>query len=162
MTDMEIMPLIIGLGAPILIALGGIITWFLKSRKEDLQAIEERALERRIETYNELLHPLIVLFSKNASKKTKDLATSKMGSVEYRKAAFNLITFGSDEMVVSYNEMMQSFYKNEAENDIKTAMQKFASFILSIRKDVNNKNTKLREWDMLKFMITDIDKIIKK
>ncbi len=39
-------------------------------------------------------------------------------------------------------------------------MKKFAAFILAIRKDVYTKETKLKEWDMLKFMITDIDKFI--
>jgi len=156
----EFLPIIVGLGAPVLVAIGGLISWFFKSRKEELQTIEERALERRIETYNQILHPIIVLFSSRANKKMKDKATEEIGSVEYRKAAFNLITFGSDEMVNSYNDMMQSFFKNEAENDPKTTMKKFAKFVLSIRKDVYNKNTKLQEWDMLKFMITDIEKFI--
>ena len=154
----EFLPLVIGLGAPILVVIGGLVSWFLKSRKEELQTIEERALERRIETYNQILHPIIVLFSSGASQKEKDKATDQIKTVEYRKAAFNLITFGSDEMVNSYNNMMQSFYKNEAVTAPEKTMKKFATVILSIRKDIYNKNTKLNEWDMLKFMITDIEK----
>jgi hypothetical protein len=156
----EFLPIVIGLGAPILVAIGGLISWFFKSRKEELQAIEERALERRIEIYNQILHPIIDLFSSGAEKKIKDEAIKKISSIEYRKAAFNLITFGSDEMVNNYNDMMQSFFKDEAEKDPKITMKKFANFILSIRKDVYNKNTKLKDWDMLKFMITDIEKFI--
>lgn len=156
----EYLPVLVGLGAPILVAIGGLISWFFKSRKEELQAIEERALERRIETYNQILHPIIVLFSTGAEKKLKDEAVKMIGSLEYRKAAFNLITFGSDDMVNNYNDMMQSFFKKEAEKDPKRTMKKFAKFILSIRKDVYNKNTKLKDWDMLKFMITDIEKFI--
>jgi len=57
--------------------------------------------------------------------------------------------------------MMQSFYKGEANTNPKLTMKKFAGFLLGIRKDVYNKNTKLEEWDMLKFMITDIEKFIK-
>lgn len=154
------MTLIISLGTPFLLGIGGLITWFLKSRKEELQAIEERALERRIETYNQILNPFIVMFSKNSNQKNKDNATKQIGSVEYRKAAFSLITFGSDEMVKAYNDMMQSFYNNDVEKDLKGTLKKFAAFILSIRKDVYNKNTKLKDWDMLRFMITDIDKLI--
>lgn len=157
----EYLPLVIGLGSPILVALGGLLSWFVKSKKEDLQAIEERALNKRITIYNEILHPFIVLFSANASETTKSSAVESIGSVSYRTAAFNLITFGSDEMVISYNDLMQSFYKNEGEKDPKALMKKFARFILSIRKDVYNKNTKLKEWDMLKFMITDIEKVMK-
>ncbi len=158
----EFLPVIIGLGAPVLVIIGGLVSWFLKSRKEELQAIEERALERRIETYNQILHPIIVLFSSGASQKEKDKASTYITTVEYRKAAFNLITFGSDEMVNSYNDMMQSFYKNEAETAPELTLKKFAAVILSIRKDVYNKNTTLEDWDMLKFMITDIEKFTKK
>lgn len=147
-------------GAPLLVFIGGLISWFLKTRKEDLQAVEERALERRIEIYNTILHPLIVMFASKSNQKEKDKAIGEIGSVSYRKAAFNLMTFGSDDLVNSYNEMMQSFYKNEAESNPKLTMKKFANFLLSIRKDVYNKNTKLKEWDMLKFMITDIEKFI--
>ena len=149
------------LGAPLLVFIGGLVSWFLKTRKEELQAIEERALERRIETYNTILNPLIVMFASKTNQKEKDKAVEEIGSVSYRKAAFNLMTFGSDDLVNSYNEMMQSFFKNEAESNPKQTMKKFANFLLSIRKDVYNKNTKLKEWDMLKFMITDIEKLIK-
>lgn len=149
--------IITGLGAPLLMFLGGLFSWFLKTRKEDLQAIEERALERRIETYNIILHPLIVMFASKSSEKEKAIAINKIGSVPYRTAAFNLMSFGSDNLVNAYNEMMQSFYKKEAESNPKLTMKKFANFLLSIRKDVYNKNTKLKEWDMLKFMITDIE-----
>lgn len=131
--------IITALGAPMLIGLGGLITWLLKSRREELQTIEERALERRIEIYNTLLHPLIVLFASNATEKEKDKATQDIGSIQYRKAAFNLVTFGSDEMVTAYNNMMQGFYKGEAESNPKGTMKKFAIFLLSIRKDVYNK-----------------------
>lgn len=158
--DKEYITLITALGAPFLVLIGGLITWFFKSRKEELQAIEERALEKRIETYNAILHPLIVMFANKPSQKMKDKAIAEMGSVDYRKAAFSLITFGSDEMVTAYNNMMQSFYKNETESDPKKTMKKFAQFLLSIRKDIYNKNTKLKDWDMLKFMITDIEKLM--
>jgi AcrR family transcriptional regulator len=158
--EKETLTIITTLGAPILVLIGGLITWFFKSKREELQAVEERALEKRIETYNELLHPLIVMFSNKTNQKIKDKAIAQIGSLEYRKANFNLITFGSDEMVTSYNNMMQSFYKNESENNPKLALKNFAGFLLSVRKDVYNKNTKLKDWDMLKFMITDIEKLI--
>ncbi len=160
MEQTELITLAATLGAPLLVFIGGLISWFFKTRKEDLQAIEERALERRIETYNTILHPLITMFANKSNQKMKDKAISEIGSVQYRKAGFNLITFGSDNMVNAYNSMMQAFYKGESENDPKETMRKFAIFLLSIRKDLYNKNTKLKEWDMLKFMITDIEKFI--
>lgn len=156
----NILTIITALGAPMLIGLGGLISWFFKSRREELQTIEERALERRIDTYNTLLHPFTVLFATNTSQKEQDKARQYIGSLEYRKAAFSLVTFGSDEMVTAYNNMMQSFYKGEAKSNPKLTMKKFGGFLLSIRKDVYSKRTKLEEWDTLKFIITDIEKLM--
>jgi len=162
-TEKNITTVITALGAPLLVFVGGLISWFLKNRKEELKAIEERALEKRIETYNKILNPFIVLFSatKKDDQKMKQKALDEILSVEYRKAGFNLITFGSDEMVISYNKMMQGFY-NKPSDDTANTMKNFANFVLSIRKDVYDKNTKLKEWDMLKFMITDIEEFIRK
>jgi len=56
--------------------------------------------------------------------------------------------------------MMQGFFEKEAETNPKLALQRFARLVLAVRKDVHNKNTKLEDWDMMKFMITDIDKYI--
>ena len=159
--EKELLTLITALGAPTLIIVGGLITWILKSKKEELQAIEERALERRIETYNLILDPIIVMFSNLGNQKALDKAGVHIKSVEYKKAAFSLIAFGSDEMVNAYNNMMQGFYKNESGSNPKIIMEKFSIFLLSIRKDVYNKNTKLKNWDMLKFLITDIEKFTK-
>ena len=69
--EKEYITLITALGAPFLVLIGGLVTWFFKSRKEELQAIEERALERRIETYNTILHPLIVMFANKSNQKNK-------------------------------------------------------------------------------------------
>lgn len=160
MENKDIIALITTVSAPILVFIGGLISWLLKTRKEELQAVEQRALERRIETYNKIMNPLIIMLSNKTDEKTKNKALDEIISVDYRRAGFNLVTFGSDEMVNSYNNMMQSFYKGEATDNPKLVMRKFASFILNVRKDLYNKNTKLKEWDMLKFMITDIEKLI--
>lgn len=138
MVEKEMFTIIAALRAPLLVFIGGLVSWFLKTRKEDLQAIEERALERRIETYNTILYPLIVMFASKSNQKLKDKAIAEIGSVEYRRASFNLITFGSDDMVNAYNNMMQSFYKGDVD-DAKSKMKKFAVFLLSIRKDLYSK-----------------------
>ena len=70
--------IIAALRAPLLVFIGGLVSWFLKTRKEDLQAIEERALERRIETYNTILYPLIVMFASKSNQKLKDKAIAAM------------------------------------------------------------------------------------
>lgn len=157
MEEENILSLIIGLGAPILMSIGALAAWYLKSRKEELQAIEERALERRIDIYNQILEPFIISLAPHIDDTTRNKAIKTLGTIDYRKAAFSLISYGSDELVINYNEMMQSFLKSES-GDVTT--KRFAAFLLSIRKDVYNKETKLDWMDMLKFTLKDVDKLM--
>lgn len=150
---------------PILLTIGGLLTWFLKTRNENLQTIEERAREKRLETYRKLLDPFIVLLTTNKTKKEEEKALNSITSVEYKRAAFDLVIYGSDEMVRSYNKMMQYFFKTDFENqskeDGKSSLKYFADFIIAIRKDLNNKATKLKSSEALEFTITDIETIRK-
>ncbi|MEQ9285920.1 MAG: hypothetical protein RIG77_03365 [Cyclobacteriaceae bacterium] len=103
--------------SPILVTTGGLITWFMKSRKDSLLAIEERAKEKRLKTYEIITEPLIMMLGSRGSTKTEQKASTMILSIEYKKAGFNLITFGSDEMVRTYNKMMQHFYQNTLDTD---------------------------------------------
>jgi hypothetical protein len=95
--------------------------------------------------------------------KLKDKEIQKITTLEYKKAAFNLTTFGSDEVVKSFNKLMQSFYhvkvdQFENKDDFGVLMLKvFSDFLLSIRKDLYSKNTKLKRSEVVEFMITDIN-----
>jgi hypothetical protein len=143
--------------SPILITIGGIITWFLKSRKESLQLIEERSRDNRMKTYKEILDPFIVLITPTAHQAEKTKATNTITSTNYKKAAFDLITFGSDETVRCYNSMMQYAFDTE-NNDTVKLLRLFTDLILNIRKDLYNKKTKLKRSEVLEFTLTDIDK----
>lgn len=101
--------LIIGLGTPLFPAIIAGVTWYLKTNRDEIGRIDERAHEKRIKIYKEILSPLIVMLTNGATPKEKEDAKRIIGSVKYKESAFNLIIFGSDEMVNSYNEMMQSF-----------------------------------------------------
>jgi hypothetical protein len=50
------------LGPSLLMVLGGLLTWLIKSRIEELRAIEEKLRETRKEIYNQILDPYIALF----------------------------------------------------------------------------------------------------
>jgi hypothetical protein len=153
MTD----PVLITILSPILITVGGILTWFLKSRKESLLLIEERSREKRMNTYKEILDPFIVLITPTASKNEKEKATNTISSSNYKKAAFDLITFGSDETVRCYNSMMQYVF-NAQNNDTVELLRLFTDLILNIRKDLYSKKTKLKRSEVLEFTLTDIEK----
>jgi hypothetical protein len=145
------------LGPSLLVIVGGIITWFLKSRVEELRATEEKLREERRKIYSQLLDPYVRLF---ASLKGQDTAQviKTITSYDYRKTAFDLNLFGSDEVVRAYNALMKYTYQSESaeKKDPKEMMRLWGSLLLEIRKNLGNKKTKLHELDMLRAMIKDI------
>lgn len=149
------------LGPTILIIIGGIISWFLKSRYEKLIAIEEKLRAERRKIYIQILEPYITLFSMEEKNKIGN-AMKQIMSVKYKKNAFELCLFGSDDVVNAYNNLLE--YGNETENtgkrDDKKMIKMFGKFLLEIRKSIGNKKTKLKEVDMLQNIIKDIKQII--
>jgi len=151
--------LLIAILSPILVTFGGLLTWFFKSRKDSLLAIEERAREKRLKTYEIIIEPMIAIFSANGNKNLETKATRQILSLEYKKASFNLVTFGSDEMVRTFNKMMQYFYLYNPENDpdfTSNTMKVFCDFLLAIRKDLNDPNTTLKRRETIEFLIKDL------
>ena len=146
--------------SPILITVGGIITWFLKSRQESLQLVEQRAREKQLETYKKILDPYIIILTPTAKDSEKKKALDTILTVDYKKASFDLITFGSDETVRSYNKIMQAFFKlpNQSEKEDWDILINFANLLLNIRKDLYSKTTTLKRSETLEFFITDIEK----
>ena len=147
------------LGPSLLVIAGGIITWFLKSRVEELRATEEKLREERRKIYSQLLDPYVGLFA-DLKKQDTEALIKKITSYEYRKTAFDLNLFGSDEVVRAYNVLMQYSFQGEAamKQDPKELMRLWGSLLLAIRRSLGNKRTKLQELDMLRAMIRDIDK----
>lgn len=156
--------IILALLGPLLITTGALITWFLKSQREDKILIQEKTRESKIQIYQTLLEPIIITFTATATPEEKELGNKKLLSVEYKKTAFNLVTFGSDEVVRSYNKMMQALYNvnlNEIEEDDASysivMLTYLSDFLLSIRKDLYTNKTKLKRSEMLEFFLSDID-----
>lgn len=76
---------IISIAPSIFIIIGGIVTWFIKSRSEELQAIEKMLREKQREIYLDILDPYIHLFANLASGKNQNEVMKKIVSYEYRK-----------------------------------------------------------------------------
>lgn len=157
--------IIIAVLGPILLTIGGLITWFFKSKREDTLIAEEKTREFKIKTYETLLEPFITVFTFTLNENQKQKGINKLLSLDYRKAAFNLTTFGSDEVVKSYNKIMQAFFNIKSEdfanNDEEYAvimLTYLSDLLLNIRKDLYTKKTDLERSEMLAFMINDIDK----
>ena len=66
-------------------------------------------------------------------------------------------------MVQAYNALLQYGYKGEANENVEQRREMYlrlwGKLLLEIRKDVGNKDTKLDEFDMLRWLIRDIDKL---
>ena len=158
--------LIIAVLSPILLTVGGIVSWMIKSKKEDVINAETKTREFKIETYKILLEPFIASLTFTLSEKIKQKEINKLTTLEYKKAVFDLTTFGSDKAIQIFNKIMQTFfhsdiYKNdngEYSSDYGNRLIALLSeLLLQIRKDLYTKKTKLKRSDMLEFMITDIE-----
>ncbi|MCK4357696.1 MAG: hypothetical protein KAW92_02950 [Candidatus Cloacimonetes bacterium] len=146
---------------PILIIVGGIITWLVKKKTEELKAVEERLREEKRKIYTQLLDPYIELLSGQDQIK----AIKKVTSYEYKKNAFYLCLYGSDKVISAYNSLMKFAYESDFDNsnyDAEKMFNLFGHFILEIRKDLGYKKSKLDEIDMLRGIIKDIDKNLNK
>ena len=138
---------------------GGIVTWIIQNRIQKLQKLQEKLRDERIEKYNEIVKPIILIYSKFGGG--QDKAVKLLQSYDYRKSSFELNFWGSDRVINAFNEMMQFTYRQEREGKIEDSnrilLTLLGKFLLEIRKDIGNSKTKLKSVDMLRSMISDID-----
>ncbi|MYK11423.1 MAG: hypothetical protein F4041_17515, partial [Acidobacteriia bacterium] len=113
------------ISTPILVLIVGAIVWKYRQSIERKIRLEEQLRDDRIEIYNQILEPFIVLFMtdtawesdpKNKKKNRFKVGTSKMLSLEYRKTSFGLSLIGSDAVVGSYNNLMQHFFEKSKDS----------------------------------------------
>ena len=96
-------------GPALLMALGGLAAWFIKSKTEELRTIEKKLRIERRKVYEDILDPIIQLFS-GFDDENVSLVKKKITSQEYRKTTFNLNLVGSDGVVRAYNNLMQNIW----------------------------------------------------
>lgn len=106
------------IGPILIMIIGGIITWFIKSRVEELQATEKRLQEDCRKIYIQILDPYIRLFA-DLKGQGQIKAIRKIASLEYRRIAFELNLFGSDNVIRAYNNLMKHTYEAESTGDQK-------------------------------------------
>ncbi len=152
------MHLLQALGPSVLMVLGGILTWLIKSKAEELRAIEEKLREERRKIYAQILDPFIRVFA-DPKGKGPEQALKTITSYNYRKTAFDLILFGSDDVVRAYNDLMRYTYDAEAagNEDPREMLRLWGRLLLEIRKSLGNKRSTLNELDMFRAMIKDLE-----
>lgn len=148
------------------------IGWRLRRHLDRQLELEDKLREDRINIYNHILESFIILLmtdtawqhdKQNRGKDKSDIAMGKMFSLEYRKYAFKLSLVGSDAVVLAYNDLFQHFYEqgdtpDTSEENLKTMMALLGSFLLQIRRSIGNEATRLNQWQMLEWFITDARK----
>ncbi|WP_439887828.1 hypothetical protein ACSX1C_00830 [Pseudomonas sp. MBLB4123] len=159
---------------PLLVIALSAIGWRFKSSIERKADLENKLRDDRIDIYNLILEPFIILLMPDAAwtqdKRNKninknDLAVGKMLSLEYRRLGFKLSLMGSDPVVKSYNNLMQYFYGMEenqsasSKNFLKDMLELLGTFLLEIRKSMGNEATSLDHWDMCEWWMSDTRKI---
>ena len=161
------------IATPVLVMLLTAVGWKYRKNFERKIELEEKLRTDRIEIYNSILEPFIIFgmsdaawqSDKNNKNKDKNLVgKNKMLSLEYRKVAFQLSLIGDDAVVKSYNDLMQYFYNREKETEtpskdtLRESMLLLGNFLLEIRRSMGNETTKLDNWSMLEWFITDARK----
>ena len=144
---------------PLLMAFGGIVSWIIKSRTEELKATEERLRQERVKVYTEILSPYIQILSDPSGPMTARAGT-KIASLDYKRIGFELALLGDDEVVRAWSNLLQYFYTHgESQRDFREALRLLGRMLLEIRRSLGNKRTKLTEFDMLRWLIKDTKSI---
>lgn len=158
--------LLIAILSPILLFIGGLITWNIKINREQHQLAREKAREFKIATYKTLLAPYIAAFTFNLEQDLKDGEVNKIQTLEYRQAIFDLNTFGSDNAIILFNKIMQTFYHSdlsdsgdtEYKNEITLRLLSLLSeFLMEIRRDLYSSKTQLERADFIAAILTDVE-----
>jgi len=151
------------------------VGWKLRTRLERQMELEDKLREDRIQAYNQILEPFVLLLmsqaawqtnpkNKNKNKDKDKIATQKMLSLEYRQTASKMSLVGSDAVVKAYNNLMQYFFERGditdkvTPEDAKQMVALLGCFLLEIRRSMGNEATTLDHWDMLEWFITDVRK----
>ena len=167
---LEIITAVGSITTPLLALFFGNKIWRNQKSIERKIKLEENLRSDRIEIYNQILKPYILTFSNYDNKNTKfkrksttkeDEAVKIILSHEYRRTCCQLVLIGSDEVVTSYNGLMQHFYSvsDENQNSIKL-MELLGDFLLAIRKSVGNDATTITNFGMLEWLIKDINNYV--
>jgi hypothetical protein len=157
------------IATPIVVALLTYFIWKWQTRAQRRQELEDKLRDDRISIYNDLLAPFVIHFMpegawrsdpKNKNKNKSEVFARMLLSLEYRQTGFRLSLIGSDAVIRSYNDLMQYFYQRPPQpaphlSDVKAMVSLLGTLLLEIRRSMGNEATKLDNWSMLEWFITD-------
>lgn len=147
--------------APGLVGVFALFTWIVKNQLEQLRAAQERLAGERRKLYTDLLLPYFRIFGSGKNGPDLKELEAHITSLDYRRTSFEVVLIGSDEVVSAYNDLMQYFYHGQPGGGAAyESIRLYGVLLLAIRKSLGNSTTKLDEWDMLRHMVNDLDKVL--
>jgi len=162
------------IATPIIVLVISSIGWRAKNSIERKIDLENKLRDDRIEIYNKILEPFIILLmskaawesdSKNKGKDKESIATKTMLTLEYRRHGFKLALMANDSVVKAYNNLMQYLYNLEEQQQsgdidvLKDMMKLLGGFLIEIRKSMGDESTTLDHWDMCEWWMSDARKL---
>lgn len=148
----------------VLTALVGLAVWILQNRIETVKKERELLQTQRRELYLKILDPYIAILSKTNQNQPRSVNNSvqQILSLDYRRMSFELLMIGSDEVVLALNNVMQYSYKLPQAGTVQPQdlVSHWGGLLLAIRRDLGNKKTELKEIDMFRSYIKDIDEAV--
>ena len=151
--------ILVALGPTLLVIIGGLISWYLKEKSEKYKLHREKLIEEKRSNYIKILEPSIRALAGIRNVKDQKIANELITSFNYQKTVFELMMFGSDDVIKAFNNLQQYVYKNTNSINSKILLEKLGSVVLEVRKDLGNKNTKLEPLDMLQAVVRDINNL---
>lgn len=158
---------------PLLVIVLAVVGWKLRKSIDLRIAQETRLAEDRFNIYNTILEPFTLLLMTQAAwereghdrdKSKSDTVIATLLSADYRDAAFRLSLIASDDVVLAYNELIQFFCSQggqpaSSDEKLKTVLGLLGGLLLEIRKSLGHETTRLNNWQMLEWYMTDVRKI---
>jgi len=147
--------------------IGTVAGWFIRSKFEESHIIRQKLNDERRKTYGDILLPLISIVANINHKENPSKAVEEIMKDlnKLQKDRLDLVLFGSDNVVLAHNAFCAYSYQvNTTETQEERGIQYMrllGKLLLEIRRDVGNKDTKLDEIEMLRWLIKDIDKLEK-
>lgn len=159
------------IATPIFVLALTAVGWKFRSSVERKMELDNQLREDRIEIYNQILEPFVILLmseaawakdKRNKNKNKNDFAANEMLTLNYRRLGFRLSLLAPDPVVLAYNNLMQYFYNmgDNPPNDpdhgfLKDVLKLLGTFLVEIRKSMGNEATKLDHWDMCEWWMKD-------
>jgi hypothetical protein len=180
MADKDWIDYVVAIGSiatPIFVLFLTAVGWRARSSIERRLELENKLRDDRIDIYNQILEPFVILLmsdaawnsdKKNKNKDKADFATSKMLTLEYRRLGFKLALMAPDPVVRAYNNLMQYLMNIEetqadkSESFLSDNILLLGTFLVEIRKSMGNETTTLDHWDMCEWWMSDTRKLKEK